>query len=593
MLSEKVGTVICRIPGGDDSSPKWGVFLSPLKVFQTVDLGQVNSLLSMIEQETKNGHYAAGFISYEAAPAFDEAHAVKERSDFPLLWFGIYENPLPTFNYDIADELDFSQVISIPELTKDEYVQSVKKIEKYILDGDIYQANFTFRSQLTLGDVNPFQLFLSLLRSHPVPYSAYVNTGEHELVSLSPELFLERTGKVICSKPMKGTAHRQLSAKEDFAAALGLSLDSKNRAENIMIVDMVRNDLGRICEMGSVKTAPIFHVDTYNTVHQMISCVKGELPKDIRFSDILKATFPAASITGAPKIRAMQIIEELEHSPRKAYTGSIGCLTPTDDFCFNVAIRTLLFSDQGTELGIGSGIVADSKPLDEWQESLLKSTFISRKLPDFQMLETILWTSDAGFFYLNEHLQRLRSSHQYFNWPWDEGNIVGTLQEKLQRFVEGNIAIVRLLTSPNGDVRVEVFPLSQLGWNTDVLKIKIASKKTDSKDLFLYHKTTNREFYSKQFKLARKEGFDEVIFTNEKDEITEGAISNIFIREGDNWFTPPISCGLLPGIWRAMKIAELNADERVLKITDLQKADEIIIGNSVRDVGTGNIALQN
>lgn len=586
--SVEEGTVICRLPGGDDSCPEWGIFSSPVKIFETNEINRVNDLLEKIEQETEKGRCVAGFISYEAAPAFDDAHEVWDIGDFPLLWFGIYDSYSAKLNLNDSEDLELSGNKNAPELAKEQYLQAIERIEKYILEGDIYQANFTFRSHFELSGIQPFSLFRALLKSHPVPYSAFINTGRHQLVSLSPELFLEKSGNLISSKPMKGTAHRQLSARDDIKAAEALADDPKNRAENIMIVDMVRNDLGRICELGSVKTGPIFQVDTYNTVHQMISRVQGTLPEDISFPDIFRAAFPAASITGAPKIRAMQIIKELEFSPRKVYTGSIGCIHPDGDFCFNVAIRTLICEGSSVELGIGSGIVADSDPLDEWRESLLKSSFVSRKLPEFELLETMLWRSDEGFVYRREHLERLRNSHIYFKWPYDEEDIVGCLDQKLKGF-ESQFAIVRLRTSQNGTVKVEANLLPENGWGTTSLKIKVSDQQTSSEDLFLYHKNTNRAFYNEQFKQARSEGFDEVVFTNEKGEVTEGAITNIFMRFGGKWFTPPIKCGLLPGVWRSAKIKELPAEERILNLEDLRKADEILLGNSVRGGGSGKL----
>ena len=580
------GTVICRLPCEDDNNQRWGVFQEPLEVISTYDVTEVTALLSVIESKVEKGNYAAGFISYEAAPAFDEANTVKEIDDFPLLWFGIYHSsPLAYSSEDIAD-INLTGFSSKVELPKRAYLSSVKKIGKYIREGDIYQANYTFRSKLDFSEnaeqFSPYKLFRSLFKSHPVPYAAYVNTGKEELVSISPELFLEKNGRVLRSIPMKGTAHRKLNAKEDLLAADELSKDPKNRAENIMIVDMVRNDLGRLCCPGSIKASPICHVDTYNTVHQMITSVKGVLPEDISLPDIFSATFPAASITGAPKIRAMQIIDELELSPRKAYTGSIGCVLPGGDFSFNVAIRTLIYSDSGVELGIGSGVVADSIPEDEWKESLLKSTFVSKQLPGFELLETILWTAEKGFIYLDEHLKRLQDSHRYFMWNWDYDKVLQRLKEELQVFTSAKFARIRLRSSQNGNVSVEVYPLDKPGWGKDFLKIKISRDQTDSGDVFLFHKTTNRDFYNNQFKQALNEGFDEVIFVNEKNEITEGAISNIFIRKKEQWITPAVSSGLLEGVWRAAKIAELNAEERILNIDDLKNADEIMLGNSVR-----------
>ena len=574
------GTVICRLPG-DDKSPLWGVFSSPIKVIETRDVDKVCSMLAEVESCLSEGKFAAGFISYEASPAFDDAHIVKDAGNFPLLWFGIYDSSPDSY---IPDKYSFFEVNSIgsnPELTENEYISSVRKIEDYIMGGDIYQANYTFRSEI-VSSLKPYQMFQSLFKSHPVPYAAYINTGSEELVSISPELFLEKNGSVLRSLPMKGTAHRELNAEEDFKAAEELSKDPKNCAENIMIVDMVRNDFGRICKFGSIKAEPIFHVDTYSTVHQMISGVQGTLHEDITLPEIFAATFPAASITGAPKIRAMQIINELEKSPRKVYTGTIGCIVPGGDFCFNVAIRTLICSTAGVELGIGSGIVADSKPQDEWRESLLKSTFIYGELPEFELLETILWSKKSGFSYFNEHLKRLQNSHIYFKWEWDREKIIAELSKSINGFSTAKFARVRLKTSQNGNVTVDIIPLDNPGWGKDSLKIKLSKEQTNSRDLFLYHKTTNRSFYNRHFKQALSEGFDEVVFLNEKNEITEGAISNIFIRNGEKWFTPPIKSGLLCGIWRSANIAKLNAEERILYADDLNNANEVLIGNSVR-----------
>lgn len=584
----KKGTVICRISGCRETSPQWGYFEDPVKIIETTDVEHVNKSLFDIEKETSRGRFAAGFISYEASPAFDSAHTAKQISDFPLVWFGIYDKPPQVFNNDFIPEINLAGFEIQPELSEGDYLSAIRKIKKYIYDGDIYQANFTFRSILSIPEIAPYKLFSFLFANHFVPFAAYVNTGRHELVSLSPELFLEKQGRGICSKPMKGTAKRQLSYEDDIKAAEALSLDPKNRAENIMIVDMVRNDFGRICEIGSIQTGPVYKVDTYDTVHQMISQVKGKLPPGVSFVEIMMANFPAASITGAPKIRSMQIIDELEKSPRKVYTGSIGCLEPNGDFCFNVAIRTLIFLDGKAELGIGSGVVADSDPFDEWNESLLKSTFVSRQLPKFELLETILWTNESGFVYLKEHLQRLRNSHNYFRWHWNQDKIIEELNENLSSF-DGEMAKIRLLISKEGNVKVEVAPYKARNPNKKILKLKISGEKTRSTDLFLYHKTTNRKFYNDQYRKALNDGYDEVLFLNENEELTEGAISNVFIFKNNHWLTPPVSCGLLPGVWRGKKLAELNASEQKLKIIDLKEADKILIGNSVRGQAEGEI----
>jgi len=618
-FSPKKGCVVCRMPKNSANVANWGIFSNPYKIIQTSDVSEVPALIDEIDKLVSLGDYAAGFMTYEAAPAFDEAHTVHSNNAGTLLWFAIYDHPPEIYTFDefnsfknSATSFDLAKLDTHREFSKSEYLGLVDEVLEYIKEGDIYQANFTFRSKLTLDgnplfsfgenskdDLTPYKLFQLLSSTHPVPYSAYVNCGDSEIVSISPELFLERDGNVLRSKPMKGTAHRKLSAKEDWKVAIDLSNDEKNRAENIMIVDMVRNDLGKICKIGSVKTSPICQVETYKTVHQMISSVEGEVVDGASMLDILKATFPAASITGAPKIRAMQIINELEKSPRKVYTGMVGCVTPDDKFSFNVAIRTLICDSFGVELGVGSGIVADSSPVDEWNESLLKSTFVKSKIDDFELLETMLWRRDVlsaniedsfpdvekilhCILYFDEHLERLRSSHVYFDWEWNREKIIFKLFSLSKKLQSLQFARLRLRTSQNGNVEIDVIPLDSVGWGINIAKLKMSDAKTDSNDLFLYHKTTNRDFYNREYSKAVKEGFNEVLFCNEKGEVTECGISSIFFCIDNQWYTPPLNCGLLDGIWRKKMIVELNAIEQTLLLDDLKSVKKILIGNSVR-----------
>ncbi len=575
----KEGTVACRIPG---KAQKWGLFHSPVETFTASRISDVLPALKKAEYFLKKGLYVAGFISYEAAKAFDPANKTRKPGDFPILWLSSYkylsEFKIPR-NFKTATKF----VELLPSTEKHLYLKSIRRIKKFICDGDIYQANYTFR---IIGEAveNPELLFLNLSVSHPVPYSAFVNTGKHKIISNSPELFLESFSGGIMSLPMKGTASRAFSYEEDRIIAKELSKDMKNRAENIMIVDMVRNDLGRICRTGSVKCAPLFHVDTYPTVHQMVSGVGGQLKTGISISEILAATFPPASITGAPKIRAMEIISELESSPRKLYTGTIGCFMPNGDFCLNVAIRTFICSGRKIELGIGSGIVADSEPGKEYDECLVKSGFANFARPEFKILETMIWKKGRGFAYLREHLERARNSQSYFGRKWDEAKTSKAMRNLMSLLSGSKIskARVRLLISEDGKTETEHVPLEKAGWGKKVLNLKLSRKKTDSRNVFLYHKTTNRKFYDDEFRKAHADGFDEVIFRNEKKEITEGAISSIFILKNGKWLTPVLHCGLLPGIWRASMIRELRAGEKKLTLRDLHSAEKIMIGNSVR-----------
>jgi len=593
-VSEKIlpGTVICRLPACEEE--KFVKFSEPLSVFEAWEPKDVIRVLDAVENATKEGQYAAGYITYEASSAFDDSYSVFSCSDSPLIWFGIYDK-YENFIIDGKEQFKKRDFDLESEISETDYLNIIESIKKHIENGDIYQANFTYRLncpvELPLND-DYLKLFIYILEHHPVPYGAFVDTGKNKILSFSPELFIEKKGKRIVSRPMKGTAPRGLSSERDYQYKKDLHFDEKNRAENLMIVDMVRNDLGRICNIGSVKVERLFEVQSFFTVHQMISEISGILPEEISIADIFKSLFPAASITGAPKIMAMYLINKYELSPRKVYTGSIGCVLPCGDLCFNIAIRTLIVNNGSGELGIGSGIVADSVHEEEWQECILKSKFLkphSRNM-DFKLLETILWEPEKGFKYLDEHLNRICGSARRFGWKCSKEQFLESLNEKISALGDDvrEYMRVRLLFSPVEGISSEFIKIESPGWvNKSYVKITLSDKKTSSNNIFLYHKTTNRCLYNTSFKHSLSQGWDEVIFRNEKNEITEGAISNIFIRKEGKWFTPPIECGLLPGIWRSKIIQQLNAECKILYISDLIEADEILVGNSVRGEGKG------
>jgi len=587
-VSEKslAGTVICRLPGFEKEL--FGRFSRPKYIFESYECEEVLQDLRCVEEYVKSGNYAAGYITYEAAPAFDNSLAVFENCEKPLLWFGIYDAP------EIIDlnDADFSfggEFEMLPELSKNEYLDILEVIKEHIENGDIYQANFTYRlnisSSFNFEKSKLYSLFLNIMRNHPVPYGAYVDTGKDQILSFSPELFIERQGDCIFSRPMKGTSRRGFTAILDMECKNELYEDEKNRAENLMIVDMVRNDFGKICDIGSVKVERLFEIQTYPTLHQMISEVSGILPANISLFEILKAVFPAASITGAPKVMAMRIINELERSPRNIYTGTIGCMKPMGDICFNVPIRTLFLSNGKAELGIGSGIVADSIPEDEWDECILKSKFMNAGGNKFKLLETMLWDRDSGVLYANEHFDRMLNSAFLLGWSCDRDILFHAVEDGLRRNIKkkSDIYRIRLLYSPVEGVETEFHIMNDAGWGKgSFAKLKISKEHTNSRDFFLYHKTTRRSFYDSSFRDAVKEGYDEVVFFNEKKQLTEGAISNIFLKINGNWFTPALKCGLLSGIWREKTIKKLNAEAKILFLCDLQNADDIMVGNSVR-----------
>lgn len=527
-------------------------------------------------------------LSYEASGALEPEFETFPPDGFPHAVFLLYEKPpelldLPYLNDDPCS-LKF-----IPEITKEEYIARLNDIHENLIQGNIYQANFTFRCHA--GKENePERLFLNLCSRHPVPYAAFLNLSpELKILSLSPELFLERTREHLKSSPMKGTAKRDPLGVQDMKAAEWLSKDPKNLAENLMITDMVRNDFGRICQPGSIHVDPLFHVDTYNTVHQMISTVHGSLSSGKSLFDIFCAAFPPASITGAPKISAVNLLRNTEKSPRKIYTGTIGCFNEDGSFCLNVAIRTLLCSPDKTEIGIGGGITFYSNPHDEWNEAILKSKFATFSRPDFKIFETMFWSPENGFTFLEDHKKRAEASQLYMGRPFRKELLeeaLAALNRTLAKDIQyqgGACAKFRL--DRNGEVETEASLPRKPDWNGLPLKLVVSQKRTDSGDLFLYHKTTHREFYDDCFHEARNQGAHEVVFLNENGQLTEGAISNIFLKKNGIWVTPPPACGLLPGIWRAHTLRELNAREEILSLDDLKNAEEIRIGNSLRGTG--------
>ena len=372
---------------------------------------------------------------------------------------------------------------------------------------------------------------------------------------------------------------RGLDCAEDRAAAVRLRNDEKNCAEHVMIVDLLRNDLGRICEMGSVRVEELFSVERYETLLQMTSTVSGRLRGGLSYYEIFKGMFPSGSITGAPKIRTMEIIHELERGPRGIYTGAIGYMAPDGTAAFNVAIRTLVMKEGEARMGVGGGIVADSEPMEEYRECLLKAEFLTRRRHDFQLIETMLWEGD--YFLLEMHLERMEASAEYFNFLWDREAVVGRLEEVAKGFRLGERYRVRLLLNEAGEVTVAAVKLSVevSGWG----RVRLSMERTSSTDVFLRHKTTRRELYEREYARARAEGFDEVIFLNERGEVTEGAISNVFIRRAGRLLTPPLRCGVLPGVLRRHLLeSDASAEECVLTVEDLESAEAVFVGNSVR-----------
>lgn len=548
-----------------------------------------------IEKTLAQGYYLAGYFTYEFGYAREKAGAPPVCPVRPLAWMGVFDSPFNIKPDGLRDLFkpdtgaaawpDYWLRPPVPSQLPSEYQKKIKRIQKYIAAGDTYQVNYTF-PLVTQVHGNAGTLFAGMLSQQPVGYAAFLRGGGRTMLSLSPELFFERQGDRLTTRPMKGTAARPRDSQTDSDVRRSLSSSPKNRAENLMIVDLLRNDLGRLCLPGSIRVSRLFQIETYRTLYHMTSTIIGRLRQRVDWQTIFQSLFPCGSVTGAPKIRTMQIISELENSCRGVYTGALGYITPHCQAVFNVPIRTLEINENTRQavFGIGSGIVSDSQPAAEWKESLAKARFFMGLARDYQLIETMRWDPVAGYRDLNPHMQRLKKSVRVFNLPCKINEITGQLLALARNFKTKSKAYrVRLLLHADGRVKFETLPLD--GRPGDSLPtIKISRCKVHSRNLFLYHKTTNREMYNREYQKARQQGLADVLFTNEYGAVTEGAITNLFIRKGEVWLTPPISDGLLPGVERIRQLRSKKrriVEKRIYR-RDLIAADEIYLANSVR-----------
>ena len=552
----------------------------------------------------REGFAVAGYVSYEAGFSLDTAFSPIDaiEGDFPLVWFGIYSgflrfdhflhrwessgsvdwpeeergDPPPAYGDPIRPRFSF---------TETEYGVKVEEIRREIAAGRYYQANLTGKLSFPhMGD--PFSLYTRLRAVQPVKYGAFLRTDAGCILSQSPELFFRVRGRKIEVQPMKGTAARGMTETEDRRAAAALKADLKNRAENVMIVDLMRNDLGKVCEIGTVHVSRLFEVRRLRTVLQMVSTVSGTLRPGATVGSLFRALFPCGSVTGAPKISAMQALRRLETSPRGVYTGAIGILLPGGDMTFSVAIRTVALRNGWAEAGAGGGIVWDSDPREEYLEARLKGRYLSEPPVSFQLIETFLWSPGTGCRFLPEHLRRLASSARYFGFRFREEAVRSALHSAVRNDAATGPRKVRLLLARSGEVNVEISPIAPILDEAGPASVTLSKVVVSSRDPFVRHKTTHRGWRDEELRKARTDGFDEVIFLNERGEVTEGAITNLFIEAAGRLLTPPAACGLLEGIRRRRVLADrsLRASERVLYPEDLRTCRRILLTNSVRGV---------
>jgi len=588
------GLALIDDSGPERASPGTWILKDPEKVMVAANTQAIAETLAQMDQARADLHWVA-LLNYELGFWFEERLFHLRDSRHP---------PLMAICFRSAHWLSHAQfdgwlqeaVCSLPKsqaragiadlrVTTDlcMYRRAVRQILQHIGAGDCYQVNFTWSLHFRYFG-SPLALYQLLRVQQPVQHGAFVQLGGRSVLSLSPELFLERRDHQLRVRPMKGTIQRAGAADADLADTLRNS--EKDRAENLMIVDLMRNDLGRLAKIGTVRVEELFGIESYPTILQMVSTISAQIPT-LPLYTILAALFPCGSVTGAPKIRAMEIIHELESRPRGLYTGSIGHLRPGGDFSFNVAIRTLELQENGIGvLGIGSGIVADSKPDDEHDECLAKARFLTDLPVDFQLIETMAAypNSTAPIPLLPLHLERLRKSSRYFGFRFPERAIRSCLEEitsDSQRCSVGRR--IRLQAWKSGEIHVTHEPLPA-SLSSESWKITFASERVDSRDIFLRHKTTAREIYDRALQLTKKiTNLFDLVFLNERQEVTEGARSNLFAVIDGIWITPPVDCGLLAGVRREQILRDHRRKviERALYVNDLRRADQLYMSNAV------------
>jgi len=599
------------------------LFLDPVQRLVCNPADDPAIFFSRAQEMLDKGFFLAGYVGYEfgymlepilARSFMPRLPSRNSQSSLPLADLGVFNKPRV---YDHQAESFTGEGSWLPEdgsepgatfaidnlrlnLERGHYLEAINRIKSYIEAGDTYQVNYTLKLLFDFsGSMSAF--YRHLRRNQSVSYSGLIKNGETTVLTFSPEIFFRKKGNQINVRPMKGTMVRGRTIAEDREYADFLHHDIKNRSENVMIVDLLRNDLGRLSRMGGVSVQSLYDVETYETLHQMTSSIVGELNRPVSLEEMFKALFPCGSVTGAPKIRTMEIIRELETEDRGVYTGAIGFIAPDGDAVFNVPIRTVVLQGNKAEMGIGSGIVWDSDPIGEWEECKLKGRFLTTSVPEFKLVETMLWHPAAGYWLLDFHLDRLVESAGYFSYSLELEKVREALHELTADFFSAKSLKsqrVRLTLSRAGEIEItfseldENFPpdvepeaVMRQKAGKDLPRVILSSKNTDSHSAYLFHKTTLRKLYDdERAQAVDKNGYYEVLFVNEKGELTEGSYTNIFMQKKGRLLTPPVSCGLLPGVLRRyllQQYPELVVEE-VLTKSDLEQAEAVYVGNSVR-----------
>ena len=574
------------------------LYRHPREIVTAMRGNEVAGALARIEALSREGLHLAGYLAYEAGLALEpRLAALPSHATGPLVWFAAFDGyetipaaHVPEWLAENAGPDRDGGTPAIgplePQVDLGDYERAFATLHAAIEAGDIYQANLTLPlAGSWRGD--PLALYAALRPRAAAGYGGVIHDGARWHLSFSPELFFALDGRTVEARPMKGTRPRGRDPSEDAALRADLAASTKDRAENLMILDLMRNDLSRVAEAGSVRVEAPFAVESYPTVHQMVSTVRATLPEGRSAIDLVRALFPCGSITGAPKIRAMELIAHAEHQAREVYCGSIGFLEPSGDAAFNVAIRTLRLDGGGRAvLGVGSAVVADSQALPEWRECLVKGGFVRESevrvageiasAASFDLIETMRFTPEEGIALLELHLQRIGASAQALGFGFDRHAVRNAIQALC--FEADSPSKLRLVVGRTGAFALELSELPEV--LPEPATVAVLRLPVDSGDWRLRHKTSDRGFYDKGLELAHAAGAHEAILLRDDGLVTEGCFTNLFVERDGVLLTPPAALGLLPGVLRRSLIEEGRAIEAELKLGDL--ADGFLIGNALR-----------
>lgn len=551
-------------------------FSEPLDVITAFKKNDIADAFELIEKHRQSGRYLAGFFAYELGYLLEPSlEARLKSSDSPLLQIGVFKDPPKPAPAELLYRAEPIDLTLAPDWTLDDYKKRFEIVKKFIELGHVYQTNLTFpmRGQTHYSAA---ELYAGLRRRQPGRYGGIVQLGAAQIVSFSPELFFEKTDELMRMRPMKGTRRRLDDDASDKASLKEMQAEPKSMAENLMIVDLLRNDLSRLCQPGSVNVPELFSLETYPTLHQMTSQVEGRLSGHQSWHDIFKGLFPCGSVTGAPKIRAMELIAELEDPARGAYCGAIGYITPENNACFNVAIRTLQLDNGKVRYDVGSGVVLDSEAEDEYRECLLKSNIL--KTSSRLAFETFGWHPEKGYKRRKQHIKRLLKAAKAHSLQLSKKDIEDLLKMKAPK--SDTPQRIRLSLSKNGGLSFSVAPLTAPF--EEPLRVCISRYPLNEAYQQTPHKVEKRDFYDgERARLKALYDIDEVLFLDDSDRLCEGSFTSVFVDLGDGLLTPSLP-GLLPGILRAKLVKSGSAKETDISLADLAKAQSINVGNSLR-----------